>query len=406
MVILTASHKRMVSLTKNIAVYIGFLSAFGFTKALGQGLTPESNPNIPFFEANVYYGKTLNIHPFFPESDNAMGFELHYRQLTRGKKYWHQQHGHPELGMSLLYMDFGNADVMGQAIAFHPNLTFGWEFGDWFSLNLQTGGGLAWFNKPFNAFDNPDNFVIGSRFTALAGVIGHARFRLNDQFTLSTGGGMWHYSNGHIKVPNIGANVLMAKAGITYYPKPITNDFTYPLEEVELDKKFRFNLTFGLGFHEVEGTVLPYDGPTYPVYYTAAILSKRKSYRSNHRLGIALNYYTAFRDFIVTQDIFQENIDAKSYKAVLFYGHEFFFGHLAFSTKFGYNLYFPLRHKMIDLGIYEKKFTHLHLSHELAMHYYLKDTKETLRYNPFIGLGLKTIGGKADYVSVRVGMQF
>ena len=358
-----------------------------------------------FYEFNVYRGTVLDIHPFFPETETAYSYEINVLGQTRGSRYWHQHYNFPEFGVAFSYNTFGNSELLGGAIAVLPNFSFYRPLGDRFRIKARGGGGLAYFTKPFDALNNPDNFVIGSQITAMARLELNSDVQLSDQLGLQVGATFTHYSNGHFRVPNIGANVTTYSMGLRYFPKGISGRKLPHLVQ-ELDKKWRFATAFTLGKHEIEGTVLPFDGPLYTVYGMQFYTSKRFSYKNHFKAGVDLNYYTAFRDQIISQELFTEQEGLKSWKANVFVGHEFFFGKVTFTTHVGFNTYFPIRERQIELGILEEKFLHLRTSNLLGCSYYFNDTSKTLKNNPFIGVVWKTIGGKADYVGLATGMAF
>lgn len=356
-------------------------------------------------EGNFYVGTTLDIHPFFPETDLTTTYEVNINFNTRGRKYWHQHHGFAELGISLSYTDFGNPEILGFSLGALANISFRKRITDKLDLKLRPGFGLAWFERPFDEITNPDNYVIGSKVTAIVYAGASLDYALADNLELSLGGAFWHYSNAHVRVPNIGANSMLAKLGLAYLPKG-RKPSTRTHELLTVDNKWRLNTSLGFGIHEVEGTVLPSGGPIYPVYGGSVYASKRLTFKSQLDFGINADYYTSFKDYIVTQEVFEENETANSWKIMAFGGHELFFGRVAFLTWFGVNLYFPMRHQMIELGLLEEKFLHLHMSNMFGFQYYFKDISTSNKLNPYIGVRLKSIGGKADYMGFSTGVAF
>lgn len=363
------------------------------------------NKSLLRYELGSVYGKTLDIHSFFPDVSNAFGFEFSILKQTSGKKYWHQLYKYPVFGVSLLGIGLGNDSILGQAIGAYYFKEFPKKIGRRFEWNSRIGLGLAYFTKIYDPFDNPDNYVIGSRITALAVGQTGLGFHLTNKLSIYGRMAFIHYSNGHFSVPNIGANIISGIFSIKYIPS--TNDFETKTHEVlEVDKKWRLNVDFGMGLHEIEGTVLPTGGPKYPVYFGSIYTSKRIKNKAVFSTGFNLNYFTAFHDFIINQQIFDSNEKAKSYKGVIFIGYEWLFGRIGFLLQPGFNVYYPFRKELIKLDLINNSSLDVINSNLLAFKYYTRSTRQSLRYNPFIGIGLRTIGGKADFIETRVGMAF
>ena len=390
---------------RKFTMVCGVLICLFRTNSLCAQIDTSASKSDLIIEGNFYVGKTLDIHPFFPETDLTKTYEVNINFGTRGYRYWQQHHNFPEIGLSLSYTDFGNQDVLGFSLGAQANLSFRKQISDKLDFKFRPGGGLAWFEKPFDEITNPDNFVIGSKVTAIAYLSASLDYTLSNNLELSLGGAFWHYSNVHIRVPNIGANSTLAKLGLTYIPKgrkPSTKKF----DVMPVDDKWRINAALGFGIQEIEGTALPSGGPIYPIYGGSVYASKRLTFKSQLDFGINAEYYSSFKDYIITQEVFEENEDANSWKVIAFGGHELFFGRVALVTWVGVNLYFPMRHRMIEMELLEEKFLHLHVSNILGLQYYFRDVSTSTKLNPYIGVKLKSIGGKADYLGFSTGIAF
>ncbi len=350
-----------------------------------------------------HYGTILNIHPFFPGYQAATNTELSFGGKTRGNKLWNQYYGYPEFGVSLSQAFLGNQDTLGNATTAMAYFNFSKKKNKVFT-EMKVGGGFAYFNKPFDAKDNPGNLVIGSPVTAVLKVGAYLGTKLNEHWELRLGGSFWHHSNAHFRVPNIGANLLYGSLAIKYFLESdeakINTDRTYQLPE----KKYTHTLMYGLGMHEIEGTVYPYDGPLYSAHQFTYYMSRRLSYKGKLNVGLNYSYYNAFYDQIISQELFDDQIKWKSSKLILVAGYEFLLGHLGLQLHTGFNLHYPLKHEQIALQQVNDSFMHKNFSHNIALNYYLKKVEEGMRLNPFLGLGLKSIGGKADFVELRIGM--
>ena len=85
------------------------------------------------------------------------------------------------------------------------------------ALNYEWNFGLAMGWHPYDAIDNPDNKVIGSRVTAYMGLDLYLRWVLSRHVDVNFGLGVAHYSNGNTQFPNLGLNTASLRIGTSYY---------------------------------------------------------------------------------------------------------------------------------------------------------------------------------------------
>ena len=355
------------------------------------------------FEACYYYGKLLKIYDVFPESKSASALDFRIGLSTHGKKYWHQQYNYPDVKLTFSYSGYGNRSVLGNSLSIYPSIGSNKALGHATFVNYNLGLGLAFFNKPFNEFTNPTNNVIGSSIVAVAAARVVIEKRLSRKVLVNLGGSFRHYSDGHIQVPNVGANLIYLTLGLKYTPVYSTN--YCELEELKINRKLSSKLELGFGAHEIEGTVYPHGGPLYPVYSGLFSVVKRINYKHQYSAGLNYSYYTDYFDFIKAQQVFYDKQKQRSSKVILFLGHEWMFNHLSIETKLGVNLYYPFRKKLIEMEILENRFMDNYLSGQLGFNYYYFNSFSTKKINPYVGFSLRTIGGKADFIQCNLGVK-
>lgn len=381
-----------------------FISVFfsGFF-IIGQNLQNDAK-NSYSLELSYNRGKLLSIITGFPTSENPWSIEGRFRIKMNGNKYWHQFFHFPQISINTAFTYFGNRNILGHAYTIFPTVGGRKKLGNKFSFYYDFGGGLSFFDKPFNAITNYDNIVIGSRITAIvAGSIGLQK-QLWERYLIKVGGAFRHYSDGHIKVPNVGGNLIYYSIGLNYKLSPDRKEISQEIKPI--DDKIKYFISAGIGAHEVEGTVVPQGGAIYAVYFGSVGLSKRLSYRSNVLFEFNYNYYTDYRDHILNGQIFYEKLNRRSSKIILFVGHEMYFNHLSVLVKAGANIYYPFRKRLAELGDIEYRFMDQYISGEFALNYYRHGSLSNKKINPFLGIGIKSIGGKADYIETKLGLQF
>ena len=94
-----------------------------------------------------------------------------------------------------------------------------------------------------------------------------------------------------------------------------------------------------------------------------------------------------------------------SSKIVLMLGHEMYFNYLTVYVKAGYNVYYPFRKALSETNVLEYRWMDQNITGEFGLNRYLFDAFSS-KSNPFIGLGIKSIGGKADFILIKTGVLF
>jgi hypothetical protein len=352
----------------------------------------------------VEAGKILKIYPVFPELKPALISRLDLDWQTQGRQSWNKHFNYPVTGIQLVYGSLGNNDVLGTMAAVIPNLKFRLFPGHKGNVSLRFGMGFAWFSKPYDAFDNPENLLVGSAITNITSLQLMYSTGLFHAVQLQAGAGFLHFSNGQTQLPNVGINLPSLHLGLGYRPH-------YERKEVDIrvdlmpSTDIKMNLEFGLGWHEFGETTEPTGGIKYPVYSVGISLSKNTGYIHNWQLGLWLNHYASFRDYIVSQDFYDEQVWLNSSTLILYAGHEFMLGRLGLDTKFGLYLYNPFRRKYNDdVLLKQNNFKELS-SNKLGVNYYFFDTKTT-RNGLFIGIHIKANLGQADFAEISAGYRF
>jgi hypothetical protein len=371
----------------------------------------EQRDSIPrkiwYAETLVSYGNAIKNFPSFPASSQCIFLEMGAGVAGNGYRHWHKQFGYPLSGFSLVYADFGNAAVLGKSIALMPDVRFFFTRGR-FVPWLRLGTGVAYFNRAYDPLKNPENLVLGSSFSNISCASLGADLHISQNFSIITGASLYHYSNGHSVLPNIGMNVISASAGLRYYPNIREKKIRQASDSSNISKKWMFSLRLGYGRHEFGTATKPLGGPSYPVYALTAWAGKRLGRVSVLQAGVFINWYGSFSEYIQMKDFYAGNITAKAAVAGVFIGHEFLFGRLGFVQQAGVNLYKPFPDDYAKLtGSHDLKDKLKRVSsNKLGFHYYLLRNNEIKRFNIFTGIFIKSNLGSADFLEASIGIRF
>jgi hypothetical protein len=373
------------------------------------GSHAQSDTAKTYFESglNIHAGKLVKIHGEYPATSIASVHELSLLWKCKGNKPWHGAHAFPSAGLSFIHTQFGNKDILGQAIGLVPQMRFEKRFSESF-VSIRAGLGIAWFNKPYDARTNPENLVIGSRLANLTQVAVEWNRYISQHIIIRFGGSFTHCSGAHVAVPNIGANLPAFTIGVGYQPRHFSND----LFRKKIKTSFR-QTTFGAqlinGLHEFPGTIRPADGPRYIVYGLGLHASRSWRIRGKASAGLNLHYYTAYADYIRSQEL----IESKTFNRldpmnlVLFVGYEWNFGRVSFFIQGGVNLYDPVLRALNQVWDLPKHgWLHQFTANKIGYRVYLHKQQEPSdkRINPFVHIAVKSNGGTADFLEFAIGI--
>ena len=147
---------------------------------------------------------------------NNVAFELEFSQQDKSNTQWDRSYKHPQRGISFMFQDFGNAEVLGQGYSIFAHTSFPIiqkaKFG---FLDFRLGTGLAVVTKPYDIVTNPKNNAIGSHVNGFVNL----QFNYNKHFEwwhIGAGIEFSHYSNAATKVPNLGLNVPSLNFNVGY----------------------------------------------------------------------------------------------------------------------------------------------------------------------------------------------
>lgn len=391
----------MISFYK-IAFFL-FLPFLGIAST--DSIPEKSNTAVDFY---LHSGKIIKNYPHLPNSGSTISSEIYFGYIANGSKAWHSHFRFPQVGVSLIFTDFGNKEIFGQNISFLPNITFRHGNTKKFYAESRIGFGLACFNKHYDLVNNPENLYIGSTITNISFASFDAVRFVSPKFAIKAGISVFHFSNGHYQLPNIGMNIPCFNVGLKYIPEGLHASFKENRIE-KFDNRILFNVRLGFGVHEFGYATYPAGGARYPVYMSTIYASKRITPVNNLQLGLFFNYYTSFYDFIVTQEIFSSKQHLKSSVISVFLGHEFIAGHFGFVAEAGINLYNPFHRKFVRL-YYEKpdftSFLKTLSSNKLGIQYYPLSPEKSAGHKLYFGAYIKANLGQADFIEYGAGYTF
>lgn len=331
--------------------------------------------------------------------------ELRAGSKLNGRKPWHRSYKYADAGVAFTYGSIGNSEILGSYFSVIPELTIPWkEPGRW-KTSVSLGLGAACFNKPFDKLTNRENIVIGSRFSFCANAAFNAEYGLNKSWVFCIRPQIYHASNSHSNLPNVGMNLPVLTAGVKYRFEE--KDKIIPDSARSFNDKIYFTIRAGLGYNQFGGTTGP-GGPYYPIYLVSLLVTKKLSLVNKIQTGIEAWYNTGVYEFILSQDFYKENQRQKSYSMAWIAGHEFLMGHISLVTQGGIYLYHPFyrdRLKRFESYTMKEKLKTIFPA-RIGLQYYMYDETARTKNNLFIGVYIKTNLGQADFLDTGIGYRF
>ncbi len=103
-----------------------------------------------------------------------------------------------------------------------------WDnYGRKFSMSFLAAFGISYNFNHYDSITNPLNIYIGSDFNSYVNMSFMANYRFNHKWMADMSLGLKHFSNGSMKLPNFGINLVPVSISLTYKPsgfKPYTGD--------------------------------------------------------------------------------------------------------------------------------------------------------------------------------------
>ncbi len=138
---------------------------------------------------------------------HTQGFELSIAHLNHKNKNWSTYFKNAEVGYEFIYLDLGHPNLLGKAYGLGANFQFRIAGHKTNHLALRLGSGVGYITRIFDVETNRHNMAIGSHWNGNIQIALLYKTQLSPKYSLKTGLGITHYSNGSIHTPNLGINV-------------------------------------------------------------------------------------------------------------------------------------------------------------------------------------------------------
>ena len=360
------------------------------------------------------------------------GGEIAIEFQTMGEKAWHQFLNFPEIGAGLVFMDFGNPQMLGQGIALYPYMNVPLIRTDFFRLNLKPGAGVGFLNKRYsNTYNIPypganpfnhSNSVIGSVVNAYLTLGGNVEVPIARGFSLTADYAWNHVSNGSIIQPNSGINMMNLYVGLKYAPNHRNRPRPQRQLQEDIPREFSFEITLSGGvaqLHHLNENFYGIASLAFGVY---------RPLSNWYRMGLGADVFYngvfgvvnaprgnpniqpghgAFRRTFIEENLFWNKI-----RAGVSWHHEFMIGRLTAGFHFGLYLYDPIKNlePFVDVERGERRNKPLIYRYNVTQEDGWLYTRAVARYaltdNLFASVALKTHLQRAEFIEWGLGWRF
>lgn len=384
---------------------------FVFTPELLAGITAEANSNFP-------------EHSFQKQLLFSFGWEQ-----EGNTQEWAQRLKGPRTGLSLGLADFGNSDSLGIAISAMPFIEFN-AFGKK-NLKIVVGTGASYFNKKYHAETNPNNQAVTTDLTWSFRMFMHYQIITTKALHWRLGGGFFHHSNGHTKLPNQGYNSFLVSLSADI--RNTTKELPSLLPKDTFNKTRYSYVSFRSGYGiNVLGKPEEFNKKK-DVYSLAGTVGRVYNHTFKVGLGFYYRFYQHYYDYINENeslvqdgrefDYFRESPWRYATNFGVSINGEVLLNHFGIDLQLGINLHKPAyaidwrinqgwsvvpreipEVSNIVLGELDSKYKlKKTISSRMGLNYYLFGTKEAPKNNVFVGFHINSNLGQADFTELSLG---
>jgi len=259
----------------------------------------KTRPDITLY-GFYQYGWVLQTNQFVngnnikhePIDDYRAAF-LQLSVQTTGKKLWEQLYNYPRYGFGLYKPLFPDAPYLGNPFAIYGAMSFPLKRWEKLSFNFDVGLGLAFNWESY--LEDKYNLAMGASESIIFSTAFSMEKRFSNGLRFNLGTGFVHFSNGSLKIPNLGINVFSPRAGIGYnFSKP-EPPFRYQVVP-EYQKHSEINFSVFTGWRNILYTGTDVDSITqrkgvyYRCYGLSGSYNYQVSYKSKFGIGLMTDY--------------------------------------------------------------------------------------------------------------------
>lgn len=317
----------------------------------------------------------------------SMLYQVSLYHHTTGQEHWHRYWNRPKIGVHIMYLNYGNDQVLGKAFGLFPTISVDIIKHNRFLFSGQIGSGIAYLTNHYDKITNPTNIVIGSMWNNVSQMMLKAEVTPFTGWNVSLGGHLTHCSNARTVTPNLGINTTGLILGLTKTLNRKPTNEAVGHDTVRINRKWGADLLLGYGLSQYSFT----GGSNYGSYFINLGAYHKFSPFVKGILGGEYEYNQSIFQFYY-QDFDPASIARqKATKTALYGACELSFGLCSIRFQRGYYLPLPsIREENI------KQYNKICLL--------IRPFPEESKLSPYVGVLLKTHAEVAQYLGLVGGV--
>ncbi len=334
-----------------------------------------------YINSKVHYGFIIPHHKSIAYllDKHVRGFELSLSRPAYGNHVWEQLYRYPRTGAGYFFCDYGNPEVLGKAHALFGfiNIPVIRDHNNHHLLNYRISFGMSWLTKRFDVYENYLNTAIGTHLNIYFRLGFDTKIPVSDKLELLGEIGFTHCSNGKIRSPNFGLNVLSGSVGMNYFINRTSKERT-KLELPEEYNRNYYSIVYSAGMKV-------YDNLVDRHYFISSLsFDYERHLNLKRRIGIGadLFYDKSISEALAVDGELDKDM-ANLFRFGLHCSHTLVYNKTLMSVNIGRYLY----SRYTDLSLFYSR---------LALRYKLTD-------HILLNLSLKAHSAKADFVEWGIG---
>ena len=337
--------------------------------------------NNVYIDSKFHYGFIIPHHKSIAYllEKHVHGFEINISRPAFGKHIWEQLYRNPRTGIGYVFFDYGNPQVLGKVHAMYGfiNVPVIRNASNSNLLNYRVLLGMSYLTKKFDVHENYLNTAIGSNLNIYFRLGFDTKIPLSENLEIAGEFGFSHCSNGKVKSPNYGLNVLSGSLGLNYFINNTNKERIVLVLPEDYDRNY-FSVIYSAG-------AKVYDN-LYSKYYFISSLSfdyeRHLNLKRRIGFGADLFYDQSISEALAVDGELNKDM-FNLFKFGLHGSHTLVYNKILMTVNIGRYLY----SKYTDLSLF---YSRLALRYKLTSH---------ILFN----LSLKAHNAKADFVEWGIG---
>jgi hypothetical protein len=266
---------------------------------------------------------------------------------TNGEHEWEKEFGYPRLGVGVWTAQFFDAPNLGTPLALYGlfNAPF-IKYRKW-SWNYELEMGMVFNWKDFNPLTNSQNIAIGADQSVYLDLGTYFEYRISPKLSLELGASLSHFSNGALKLPNLGINTFAPKFILQYHPSETKYAQTKIQTNIDFSK-YELLVTSYYGVKNVlyKGSdidsISKYKGVYFPQTGILTTFNRALGQKSKIGIGFGLGYNgSANAQILIDEAELEEKIATfnDGFELSIFPSYEFAVERVSIIFQYGFYLY-------------------------------------------------------------------